>query len=152
MKNESVEMRIHNDLLDEHRLTKTEKAILTVIDSLYKNNPDGIPCFASNKFLASICGCSVSLVADTIDKLIELHYLTEVKYNDPRRYLKSNLGNMPENPEDDQKTFKVTFHGCYFELLQIFLQTKYEDKFVRDTVTDYDLKEFFDSYGKYYVL
>ena len=152
MKNESVEVRIHNDLLDEHRLTKTEKAILTVIDSLYKNNPDGIPCFASNKFLASICGCSVPFVVDTIDKLIELHYLTEVKYNDPRRYLKSNLGNMPEISEDEQKTVKVTFHCDYYEELQKFMQKKYEDNVERKTISDYDMKEFFDSIGMYYVI
>jgi len=74
----------------DKQLNALDKVILTEVDSLDKGD-DG--CYASNKFIAEFCQCSVSKVSTSISKLIKLNYLYVKNFDGRTRVLKSRLSN-----------------------------------------------------------
>lgn len=68
-------------------LTPLEKFIVMEIDSL--DNGEG--CYATNEYLAGICCCSVSKVAHSISKLVEMGYLERMAFNGRKRVIGSRI-------------------------------------------------------------
>lgn len=66
---------ISKKLYFDKRLTPLEKFILIELESL--DNEKG--CYASNRYLANFCQCSVPKITQTIKKLSDLGYI-EVTY------------------------------------------------------------------------
>lgn len=74
----------------DKRITATEKMILMEIDSL---DCEEHGCYASNEYLADMCGCSVSMVSKAISHLISLDYVCLASFDGRLRILRSRLVN-----------------------------------------------------------
>ena len=85
--NINVEDRIWTD----NRLTLHDKILFGLIDMEDVGNEVG--CTLSNSELASLCGCSESLVTKSISKLTNLEYLKILKYDGRVRYLGTYIKN-----------------------------------------------------------
>ena len=79
---------IPEQILHDDRLTATEKIILSVIISLDQSQ-DG--CWASNKYIAKHCHCSVSKVSAAVSKMLKRGYLKAVRFDGRKRFLKCIL-------------------------------------------------------------
>lgn len=76
------------EILSDPRLTPLDKLIFSAV-LLLDDKERG--CFASNAYLASLCGCGKTKVSTSIAKLEALSYLTIASRRDPSRILKANL-------------------------------------------------------------
>lgn len=77
-------------------LTRLEKDILVEIDSL--DNEEG--CFATNKYLASFCQCSIRGVTKSVANLEKMGYISVTNVPGVRRIMHSNIRVMfPETGE-----------------------------------------------------
>jgi len=83
----------------DKRLNALEKCILVEIDSLDNANH----CYASNKYLAELMGCSEWKIGDTITKLKKLRFIKQVGFDGRKRFLQSLIPRMKlptlEKPE-----------------------------------------------------
>lgn len=76
---------ISKEIWFDKRLTPLEKIILIEIDSL----DDGNGCYASNKYLAEFCQCSVTKISNAVSKLIDLEYIYLESFNGKERVLRT---------------------------------------------------------------
>lgn len=85
------------DVWLDPELTALDKMILAEVDSL-DNGENG--CYASNKYIAEFCGCSVTKVSTSISKLLNFGLLYVESYDGRKRILKSRLSKF------ERQTFK----------------------------------------------
>ena len=101
---------IDKEIWEDKNLTALDKVIFTEINSL-DNTEEG--CTASNKYLSDFCQCTETKVSMAVKKLIDLGYLTVVKFDGRRRYLKSNYRfqriRLTKNERQPLKNLKADF-------------------------------------------
>ena len=75
---------IPKEIMLDKNLTALEKIIFGEINTL-GGSPQG--CYATNKYLASCCGCSETKISNAISKLISLGYLKPKRSKNNERVL-----------------------------------------------------------------
>lgn len=78
---------IAEDIWLNEKLNAIDKVILAEIDSLDNENH----CTAGNEYFAKFCQVSEKTVSRSIQKLIDLKYISKIGFNGRIRILKSNL-------------------------------------------------------------
>ena len=104
-------IRLHNSVLNDKKLSPTDKLVFALIDSLTKQNTK---CWASNKELANILAVTEKSIQTAINKLTNNNYIFKsIKYQGkkPVRYIIVNeelnsLKKLNNLTKQDKKEFK----------------------------------------------
>ena len=85
------------EILFDKRLTAMDKLLLAGLALL--DNGEG--CFATNGYLARVCGCNETKVSKAVAKLKNIDLITTVFYDGRQRVLKANLAEKPSLPRQN---------------------------------------------------
>ena len=77
------------EVLDDPRLSGTDKLLLAEIDALRGENNEG--CYASNAYLGKVVGVSAVRAKDIITKLRQLGYVETISFDGRHRRLRTSL-------------------------------------------------------------
>lgn len=92
------------------RLTLIDKGVLAEIDSLDRGDEDG--CYASNKHFAEMFGCSERQVSASVKKLLTLGYVSFIRTDGRRRYLRSCIKMCVGRVEERSMAVQNDFLHC----------------------------------------
>lgn len=90
-------------IVEDTRLSMTEKMLVSIIDALDKGNKEETGCFASNAYLAEKFGLTLRSVSGSISRLVEIGYVEQVGFNGRKRFLRANLSSIQEKSYADSE-------------------------------------------------